>query len=44
MIGHGWRHDELMAMPVSEFMWWFGEQEAAEKAKAEAIRKQTGRH
>lgn len=42
MIGRGWRYDELMAMTVSDFAFWHEEQEAFNKAEAEAIRKRSG--
>lgn len=43
MVARGWAYADLMAMSVSEFMFWFDEQEAFSKAEAEAIRKRTGK-
>jgi len=38
MIRRGWRHDDLTAMTVDEFVYWLDQQIEYDKKIAEAIR------
>lgn len=43
MVERGWTPDALDAMTESEFGFWYEEAVALEEAKAEAIRKASGK-